>query len=325
LKKIYPIALFFVLAACQPPAERSTVVIPTDQQSTKEESKAILSFMGEELPPKALDEKERNYQEKKLAEALENLEADPDNEDNIIWHGRRLALLGKYNEAIDVYSEGLQKFPTSYRLRRHRGHRYINTRQIDKALEDLEMAAFLSTGKENKTEPDGTPNRYNQSIGNDKFYIWYHYALAHYLNGRFDKAVSAYNRCMDFCENDDTLLANSYWLYLSAKRGGNDELAQEVLDNVKRSMQLIEMSDYFELLLLFKDLKKVEDILENSEDEDGFINPTLAYGIGNWYLQNNQVDEARSIFWKTLETPFWDTFGYIATEADIQNMATSVD
>jgi tetratricopeptide (TPR) repeat protein len=80
-------------------------------------------------------------------------------EDHYIWLGRRTAYLGRYREAIAVYSEGLQKHPDSYRLYRHRGHRYISIRRFVRAIADFEKAAALAAGKPLEVEPDGAPNR----------------------------------------------------------------------------------------------------------------------------------------------------------------------
>ena len=314
------IAIFF--SACQVNTERKAVPI---SQEVSQSSDSITSFLGEELPPKTLTDKVRAKYEENLRIAKSNLDAHPDSLELIIWYGRRMAYLGKYLEAIQIYSDGLDKYPDSYHLLRHRGHRYITTRQLDLAIRDFESAAFNSTNTENAIEPDGIPNRLKRPLSNDKFNIWYHFGLAHYLNGRFDKAVSAYKKCMEYSDNNDLKVATSYWLYLSAKRIGNDDLANETLTNIKVPMRVIENEEYLHLLLLFKEERSIDHLLRLATDADGQINPTLGYGIGNWYIQNGKIDEARNLFWKILESPDWDAFGYIATEADITNMATSVD
>ncbi len=332
MKPIYYAFLLFVLCSCQPKTEQAVYKIASTQTPSSDftsdtvKYEVTKSFLGEELPNKKLPEKVKKAYEKNLEEANQNLSKKPDNLNHIIWHGRRLAYLGRYQEAIAVYTNGLQRYPSSHQLRRHRGHRYITTRQINKAIDDFELAAFHSKKADNAIEPDGIPNKLNKPLSNDKFNIWYHFGLAYYLNGRFDRAVSAYEKCLEFSNNNDLKVATSYWLYLSARRIGNEEIAAKALENASPGMKLIENRPYLDLLLVFKGVKKVEKILEKAEGKDGILNPTLAYGIGNWYLQNNQLDKARAIFLRTLENPNWDAFGYIATEADIRNMATtSVD
>ncbi|MEO9870297.1 tetratricopeptide repeat protein [Ekhidna sp.] len=304
-----------ILLGCQQGGSRvdtQSAEVMTPRDETK-----VYSLLGEELPEIQLTAQEKESYEKNLKEARGYLDVNPDSLELIIWYGRRFAYLGKYFEAIDVYSSAIEKFPSSYRLRRHRGHRYITTRQFEKAIEDFEMAAFYSLNAENRTEPDGIPNKLNKPVGNDKFNIWYHYGLAHYLSGRFDKALSAYNRCMEFSTNNDLLAATSYWLYMTYKKIGNPELADQILEGISSKMKVIENDAYLDLLLLFKGEKNPEVLAKKAFSDGGEINEALGYGIGNYYQQQGNTEKANEIFLKILESPNWFAFGYIAAEAEL--------
>ena len=88
----------------------------------------------------------------KLAMARADYEADPVDPDNIVWYGRRMAYAGDYRGAIEIFSEGIAKFPADARMYRHRGHRYITVREFDRAIADLEKAAELIEGTELEDE-----------------------------------------------------------------------------------------------------------------------------------------------------------------------------
>ena len=324
MKNLAPLALVVLLVCCQPAVQRERPFVVEETTDVPADG-VITSFLGSELLPKELSANVREKHEANLAAAKADFDATPDSLDVIIWYGRRLAYLGRYLEAIKVFSDGLAKYPLSYRLRRHRGHRYITTRQLEKAIADFELAAFNSTNAANHIEPDGLPNRLNRPLSNDLFNIYYHFGLAHYLSGRFDKAVSAYTKCLEFSDNDDLIAATTYWLYMSARRIGNSALAEDVLKGISARMKLVENEAYLNLLLLFKEKKTEEALMKLATNDDGMLNPTFSYGIGSWHLLNGRIDQARTIFWRTLESPEWDAFGYIATEAEIQNMATSSD
>lgn len=308
------LALPILLFACQQgdsSANSETATLPERDPSK------IYNLMGEELLPMKVSATDSAKLEKNLRVAKANYEAAPDSLELIIWYGRRLAYQGKYLEAIYAFTEGLEKFPTSHRLRRHRGHRYITTRQFDKAVDDFEMAAFYSVNAKNAIEPDGIPNKLNTPLGNDKFNIWYHYGLAHYLNGRYDKAISAYKKCMQFSDNDDLKAATSYWLYMTYKKIGNVELADNLLTEISQKMTMVENDAYLDLLLLFKGENSPEELEHKAFPEDGTIDPTLGYGIGNYYQQQGNTEKANEIFLKVLECPSWVSFGYIAAEAEL--------
>lgn len=308
-------AITLFLLACQPTSQANES--PTITAVEPKDPNKVYNFMGEELPKKQLEPATLKKNEKNLTEAFFNFQSNPDSLELLIWYGRRLAYLGKYSEAIATYTEGLKLFPNSYHLRRHRGHRYISTREIAKAVNDLEVAASLSNEAINKIEPDGIPNRLNQPLSNDKFNIWYHLGLAYYLNGRFDKALSSYIECQKYSDNPDLRVATTYWQYLTYQKLGNEELATVLLSDFNTNVQLIENTAYLELLRLYKEERTPEALIKKATNKKQQLNPTLAYGIGNYFQHRNQFDKANEIFLKVLESPSWDAFGYIASEAEL--------
>ncbi|MGH7448482.1 MAG: tetratricopeptide repeat protein, partial [Longimicrobiales bacterium] len=140
-----------------------------------------MSLLGTPLFAPAIPAAASSLMERQLAAAREQYNRNPNDADAIIWLGRRLAYLGYYREAIDVFGEGIAKHPDDARMYRHRGHRFITTRQIARAVADLETAADLVRDRPDEVEPDGQPNRFNIPTSTLKSNIWYHLALAHYL------------------------------------------------------------------------------------------------------------------------------------------------
>lgn len=312
------LSLIVFVFSCQPTSQTETrrvSVVEEEKDSTK-----VYNLMNEELPEKALTDNQRSLYETNLNKAKETLDANPDSLDAIIWYGRRLAYLGNYLEAIKVYSEALRIYPGSYRLYRHRGHRYITTRQLSKAIKDFELAAYYSLNEENQIEPDGLPNKLNQPLSNDKFNIWYHFGLANYLSGRYDKALSSYSKCQEFSDNDDLKVATTYWQYLTYMKLGNKDLAQELTESISSNLKLIENDAYLDLLLLFKGEKESDNLVKKATNKDGSVNPTLAYGIAANYQHEGKQDKANELFLKIIESPNWDAFGYIAAEAELKTI-----
>ena len=172
-----------------------------------------------------MSQERRAHLEGNLREAEVAYRAAPEDEDAIIWYGRRLAYLSRYRDAVEIFSRGLELHPDSYRLLRHRGHRYISLRQFDDAVADLSRAAELAAGLPRETEPDGAPNALDIPLSNTHFNIWYHLALAHYLRGDFEAARDAYLECLEHSDNPDLLVATTDWLYMTYRRLGEDEAA----------------------------------------------------------------------------------------------------
>ena len=140
-----------------------------------------VSFLGKELFSPVLNKNVESLFLKKLEKALSDYKQDPGRSESIIWFGRRTAYLGHFRKAINIFSEGIRKHPDEAQFYRHRGHRYISLRELDKAIADLKHAAGLIKGKSDIVEPDGIPNKQNIPLSTLHSNIWYHLGLAYYL------------------------------------------------------------------------------------------------------------------------------------------------
>lgn len=277
-----------------------------------------MSLDGRPLFPPPETPASQHKKDSLLQIAQSNFDTNPNELDPIIWLGRRLAYLSRYKEAIEVFTAGMKVHPNAPELYRHRGHRYISTRRFDLAIQDFEKAAELVEGRDIEIEPDGIPNKLNIPLSSLQFNIWYHWGLAYYLKGDFEKAAELYEKCMDFSTNPDLLTATTDWLYMTYRRLGKEAEAQALLDPIQPDLNIIENTSYLNRLLMYKGLKKSTDLLDlNNEDPEQLLNiVTQGYGVGNWYLYNGDEAKALNIFEKIWATSYWSAFGYIAAEAD---------
>jgi len=263
----------------------------------------------------------RKEMEVRLDEARRRLEAKPNDPGARIWLGRRLAYLGRFSEAIEVYSEGIMKFPWDARFYRHRGHRYITLRKFDLAIDDFEKAAKLIKGKPDEIEPDGQPNVRNIPTGTLHFNIWYHLGLSYYLTGQNQRALNSYRDCLKVSKNPDSLVATSHWLYMTLRRMNRARAAPQVLEPIREGMEIIENDGYYRLLLMYKGTVSPENLLAETLKQAGSAGSnSILYGIGNWYLYNGRRDEALKIFRQMVSGDHWKSFGYIAAEADLKRL-----
>ena len=309
--------LLAFLAACTSTSTTTRTPSPAPApvpRETKSEPEAT-SLLGKPLvsAPAAADVQQKREEE--LAKARADYNANPNSADAIIWLGRRTAYLGRYREAIDIFTEGIRKHPADARMYRHRGHRYITIRRFADAVKDLEYAAKLVRGKKDEVEPDGQPNARNIPIGSLQSNIYYHLGLAHYLRGNFSAALHAYERGLKLSGNPDRLVSNSYWHYLTLRRLGRAAEAEKVLERISPSMDLIENVSYHKLLLVFSgDISPEELLRQDSATVDG---ATMLYGLGSWYFINGDQDKAFTLWQRLIDSPQWASFGYIAAEAEV--------
>lgn len=283
-------------------------------------SNVVYSLDGKVLPLPDFSEQQQARLDSNLAQAQLNFDAEA-SEMNYIWLGRRLAYMSRYDEAIATFTKGINNFPNSYKLYRHRGHRHLSTRRFDDAIADFKKAAELMPKDTLEIEPDGIPNRLNQPLSSTQFNVWYHLALAYYLKGDYELAEEAYQKCMETSINDDLLVATSDWLYMTLVRLGKQEEANEVLNGISAEMNIVENDSYLKRLLMYKGDLAPEEVLdvEGSAGYDLAI-ATQGYGVGNYYLAQGDSAKAKEIFSQVLAGNHWSAFGYIAAEADMMRL-----
>ena len=300
----------------------ATVIVAFAALDARPESQTpVTSLLGKPLTPLALEPGDEARMRAQLAEAVATWETDRDDADALLWVGRRTAYLGLYREAIDIYTQGIARHPADARMYRHRGHRYLTVREIDRAIADFEKAAELIDGRPDEVEPDGLPNARNVPTGTLHSNIWYHLALGHYLQGKFDRAAASWSRAREAVANADNLVACSHWLYLSLRRAGRDAEAAAVLDPVTANLDVIENIEYQQLLLMYKGERKPEELLAAADDDAG--GSATRYGIGAWYLVNGRKDEAAGLWNAILGGRDWPSFGHLAAEAEVARGVTA--
>jgi tetratricopeptide (TPR) repeat protein len=251
-----------------------------------------------------------------LAQAEKDLAANPTDAEAIIWVGRRLGYLWRFNDAIAMFTRGIALYPDNPKFYRHRGHRYITIRQFARAQADFEKAAQLVKGQPDEIEPDGAPNPAGKPRSTLQFNIWYHLGLAYYLQGNYAKAYDAYVECMKVSNNDDSVTATSDWMWMTLMRLNRKADAAKVLERITPKMDILENTSYHRRLLMYKGLDKPEALLDTAKADDTTI-ATQGYGVGNYYYVTGNTAKAREVFQKVTSGGGWNAFGYIAAEADL--------
>ncbi|MBF84343.1 MAG: hypothetical protein CL489_07660 [Acidobacteria bacterium] len=297
------------LVATAPPGQK----LPPDAEA--------LSLDGEPLFPVPLMANVQARLEANLAEAQDVYDRTPADPDAAIWVGRRLAYLGRYQDAIAIYTDAIAQHPEYAKLYRHRGHRYITVRRFSDAIADLEEAARLIKGLPDEVEPDGAPNERNIPTSTSHTNIWYHLGLAYYLTGDLERARDAYRECLVFSKNADMIVATSHWLYMTLQLLGETRAADQVLQPIQDGMDIVENGSYYRLLLMYKGLIPPELILERASADGGIQLPTSAYGVANWHLYNGRQETGLMLLYGIAAGNQWAAFGHIAAEADLYRVA----
>ena len=290
--------LVLILVSCQSSQDPIKLVNPDKTIET-------VTLLGDTLMSPEIKEG-KSLDQFKLAQ--NNYFRDQENPEMLIWYGRRVAYLGYFKEAIKIYTLGIEKFPYDARFYRHRGHRYISTRQYDNAINDFKRALELVDGKEDQIEPDGLPNSKNIPLSTLHGNIWYHLGLAYYLKNDMNNAAKSFSDRSVTHKFDDNIVSSAHWLYMIYRRQNKIEQSNSIVENISKDMDIIENMSYHQTSLFHKGLIKESEIN---------IDEVALYSIANWYIyEKNDSLKAKDYYKELLDTGNPFSFAYIAAESD---------
>jgi tetratricopeptide (TPR) repeat protein len=240
----------------------------------------------------------------------------------------------RYNEAIELYSRGMEIAQDDYRMYLGRAHRIIRLRRFESALDDLNRSVEL--------DPYGFNSAYLRG-------------LTLYLLGRFDEAAAEYGRCsmlasdsaalqlaesgqvpgdprhcMVVNSDDRSLVAMTAWRYRALRRAGQHAEAQRLVAEIPTEVSLLDegMQQYLDstilpgtnehyhnLILFYRGMIAESELLDRERWGEQW--PTVAYGAAVWFLVEGDSTRSVDLLREIVSDPNWARFGHVAAEADL--------
>jgi tetratricopeptide (TPR) repeat protein len=231
-----------------------------------------------------------------IARAESALAADPRSIDRIIALGVAQSGVRQYREAIETFSRGLRLAPNNALLYRWRGHRYLSTRQFDRALDDLSRGAKL----------DSTI-----------YGIWYHLGIVRFVRRDFVGAAEAFTRALPIAPDSGERSGATDWLWMSLSRAGRSNEARALLERHPDTPPA--GNAYTQRLRLYRGEVSPDSVFTPADTSDIQI-ATLSYGIGNWYLVRGDTAQARKWFERSVASGGWPAFGFIMSEVELRGL-----
>ncbi len=278
------------------------------------------SLLGDALYAPPIPGEDVAKREAALAGARVAWEAHPEDPARLIEVGRRAAYLNHFREALGWFERGVHDFPEDPRMERFRGHRLITLRRFTEARRSLERAAELAAGWPDEVEPNLAPNASGAELEYFQPNVWYHLALASYLQGDFDGAAESFARCLELANNVDSRVSALHWLYTALSRAGRLDEARAAVAEVRADWPVQEYAAYHALTLVYNGTRDAEEALAEFRAKGGIEFATAGYGLGNYFFTHGDRDRATTI-WREIEAQAdWHAFGHIAAEAELARM-----
>ena len=299
---------FLIAVACttQPAQTPEPVKLPPGAEA--------ISFSGKPLYPRKPD----SAVVRRSDSLLTIVRSKPSlSEDDYVEIGRLLLTENRYRDAMANYTIGISAYPESFKLYRNRGHRHINLRELDAAMEDLGMARDLMAGKPEAMEygGDGKPTATIQHQ------VWYHIGIYHYLKGDYSSCAEAFEKALAATREPNNIAGASDWLYNAYQRSGDKEKAEKVLEPFTLDYPIEDKNyPYFRRLLLFKKVITPEELIDPAMEPSTMSvqDMTKLYGLANFLAYNGEPEKANELYKKVLLTDQWLGFAYAGAELDVK-------
>jgi tetratricopeptide (TPR) repeat protein len=228
-----------------------------------------------------------------VARAESALATDSTNIERIIQLGLAQSAIRRYREAISTFTRGIEIAPNNGLLYRWRGHRYLSTRQLDRARADLTHGLALDSAL---------------------YGCWYHLGIVRYVTGDFTGVADVFAHALPLAPEPGERAGSMDWLWMSLSRAGRAAEARAVLE---RNMDSLPPDNaYTRRLKLYRGLVSPDSMLTPPDTADIAV-ATLSYGIGNWYLVRGDTAHARPWFERSVRSGGWPAFAFIASEAEL--------
>jgi tetratricopeptide (TPR) repeat protein len=241
-------------------------------------------------------------------------------EDDYIDIGSKLIAVNKFNSTVDVLTEGLAQYPNSFKLLRQRGHRYLNLRQPEKAIDDLEKAEALIRSQPEVWENDAT----GKPTSTVQHQIWYHIGVYHFLKRNYTQCVDAFEKSLATAHGNKSIAGSSDWLYNAYQRANAADKSVKIEAVLKPYSLEYDIDDkeypYFKRLLLYKGLITPAQIIDANKPVDKMIlaEVTKLYGLANWYAYQGKQNKADSLYRIIIQSNEWPGFAISAAEKDLE-------
>jgi tetratricopeptide (TPR) repeat protein len=238
-----------------------------------------------------------------VTDARRSLAADPRDVGLVLQLAHAEAARRQYREAVATATAGLAFAPKNADLYLERGHRELGLREFTAAMKDLEQAARLA------------PQMLDAH---------YHLGLTHYFLREFDAAAASFDQARSLAKNDDSLIDCSNWLYVSLRRAGKHQQAEQVLTRITPEVKNTEPHLYFYLRLLhfYQGKLTAEAVLPPppsgpADVESELAFNTVSYGVGNWRIYHQDRSGANGLFVNVVKGEAWNSWGFIGSEQEL--------
>jgi hypothetical protein len=162
-------------------------------------------------------------------------------------------------------------------------------------------------------EPDGLPVPGRPPHSSLHFNVYYHLALAFFVQGEMELAVEAWLRCLACSDDDESRVAVTHWLWCARMRSGDVAGARATVQAITADMDIVENRAYHQLCLLYRGERTPGQLTAG----EGSAGAALRFGLAHHALVAGDRAQGEAALEELALDPGWAAFGVIAAEAEV--------
>jgi tetratricopeptide (TPR) repeat protein len=295
----------------------ATPAAPTARAAATPETRSLFGepLYPPVLPPEVQRQREIFYEQTEMAWQVRQNSAEAR-----LAMGRRLIDLGRIREAVEVFTQGIEAFPTSPYFLRHRAQAYLALRQFDKVGPDIERGLALLNRVPDSFEQDTLPNqRGGTPTTTMRSNFWYYLGFTRYAQGDFPGAVAAWQKTVELSPTVDVGASARLWLYLALEAAGRKAETAAVLEPARDSWDILGDRGALRVLLLIRDGGDEPALL--AEARTGALEADVVEaGLGLWHLRRGERRQGVELLRAVLARGNWPSPAAIAAEAELKRL-----
>ena len=280
-----------------------------------------ISLLGDTLWNLSIDPVDGQRRIELLFRARDEVRARPSETLLKVELGRRTEGVGRFREAVGIYTEVIANGNMDPRWPRYRGETLIRIRELDAAISDLALAARRSMSQGSVADYAEAPDGSTAWVTSLKFSTYFFLGVAHYLKGEFATARSVLHEAAEHALTADDVVRVSLWLFFVAVREQKVDEAGFILGLITPDLPTISARPEHRLLLAYQGGAAADSLpVDMTRPPRDAAEATYGYGIGFGHLMLGRRDLARSLFEQVIRAKDWSTLSYLAAESELTRL-----
>lgn len=236
--------------------------------------------------------------------------------------GRRTAAMGRYREAVEIYSAAIERLPPDARVLRRRGEALLALREIREAMRDLRdavaAAARNSTVREFLDGPEGAYTQVSLAHGANLLL-----GVGHFVEGDYRAATASLLASLQASISPDEIAEATLWLTFALNRAGRTREAADLVRAVPESLAVKQRRAEHRLLLSYRGSLSLATLQrEMAEAGDPELEALYLFGFAMSLEASGRTAEATDALEQVRLVGAWHTLPALAAEAELSRIRT---